>query len=146
MTAAECVSICDAYGLLESVPTVPDYLTAEGALTWMAYNDGAGTYYDPANPGWTPSSLPDKTLWLDASYPNTVFSDTAGTVPQTSNNGPVGLWTSKVGSYSLDGAIPAPLAFSFIASRLPVLYCDEETSPDLGGIENRRTQSGRRNR
>ncbi|MBX9788651.1 MAG: hypothetical protein K2Y37_07020 [Pirellulales bacterium] len=52
MTAAECVSICDAYGLLDSTPTVPDYLTAEGALTWMAYNDGAGAYYDPANPGW----------------------------------------------------------------------------------------------
>ncbi len=39
MTAVECDSICDAYGLLDSAPSVPSYLTAEGALTWMAYNE-----------------------------------------------------------------------------------------------------------
>ena len=107
MTAAECVSICNAYGLLNSTPTVPDYLTAEGALTWMAYNEGAGAYYDPANADWDPSSLPNVTLWLDASDLTTLYSDSAGTTHQSSDGGRADLLHAR-GLNSVVGRAPSP--------------------------------------
>lgn len=101
MTAAECVALCDSYGLLNSTPSVPSYLTAEGALTWMAYNNGAGTYYDPANPGWDPTQLDASvlgqlTLWLDAQDSSNLLTGT-GTLTQAVNGDRITRWVTRNG-------------------------------------------------
>jgi hypothetical protein len=100
LTAAECVALCDSYGLLSSVPTVgtgdgelPSELSAEGALSWMMWNEGRGEWYTTS----TPASISSGTmrLWLDAKDQSTLFSD-AGVTPIT-NGGAVYQWNDKSG-------------------------------------------------
>jgi len=100
MTAAECVNVCNHYSLLSSVPVVgtgdgecPSELSAEGALSWMMWNEGRGEWYTTS----TPADISPATmrLWLDAKDQSTLFSD-AGVTPIT-DGGAVQQWNDKSG-------------------------------------------------
>lgn len=84
-----------SYNYTGSIGSVRFYNTAlTAAQVAQNYNATSGRYLNQR----TPNQISGLSLWLDASDPETVYQDSAGTTLASSNNNPVGMWKDRSGN------------------------------------------------
>jgi hypothetical protein len=84
-----------AYNYTGSVGIVRFYNSAlTAAQVAQNYNATSGRYLNQR----TPNQISGLSLWLDASDPETVYQDSAGTTLASANDNPVGMWKDRSGN------------------------------------------------